>query len=258
MVHKNRKYRKKVLDYWENDNVESMYDKILLNLEIYEISRKIPKDSKILDAGCGEGEGTLVYSSIEGSLIHAADFSETRLKKLAKRLAGKNNVELKKVDFLGKIDLDFDYDVIISQRFMINLMSWDLQKKVIIELMRRIKPQGRFVMLEGSEKGVQELNELRSFFGLEPIDVKWHNKFFNDEKLIYFMDKHGFEIIEHNGFGIYFLLTRGLRPYFDKDLYWDCEFNKIAAKQELWNHLKLDDARFSRLKLWVFKNSNIT
>ena len=95
-------------------------------------------------------------------------------------------------------------------------MSWDLQKKVIIELMRRIKPQGRFVMLEGSEKGVQELNELRSFFGLDPIDVKWHNKFFNDEKLIYFMGKHGFEIIEHNGFGIYFLLTRGLRPYFDK------------------------------------------
>ena len=68
-----------VLKYWNQDDVESMYDKNLLNLEIKLIKKRITEKSKILDAGCGEGEGTLEYSKIPGVKVHAVDFSETRL-----------------------------------------------------------------------------------------------------------------------------------------------------------------------------------
>ena len=45
-------HKKEVLEYWNRDDVESMYDKYLLKLEIELIRERILKNSKILDAGC--------------------------------------------------------------------------------------------------------------------------------------------------------------------------------------------------------------
>lgn len=248
MIHNN----KEVLEYWNKDEVESMYDKNLINLEIKLIRHNIKNNSKILDAGCGEGEGTLVYADIPGATLHAVDFSETRLEKAKKRLGDKKNVFFKKVDFLGKYELDKDYDFIVSQRFLINLMEWDLQKKVLTDLMGMLKSGGRLLMLEGSIDGVEELNLFRKIFKMNSIDVKWHNLFFNDKELIGFMESSGFKLISVDGLGEYFMLTRGVRPFFDNDLNWDCEFNDIATSEEIRNLLNLK-GRLSRLKLWVFE-----
>ena len=243
---------KKILEYWNEDAVESMYDKHLISNEIDIIERYIPQNSKVLDAGCGEGEGSVRYCSIEGVKLHAVDFSETRLQKAAAKLAGINNVEFKEIDFLGEYALDNDYDVIISQRFMINLMEWDLQKKVILDFMSLLKPCGRLIMLEGSNQGVNELNDLRTIFGLDPIEIKWHNLFFDDHRLVSFMADNSFRLLTSEGLGTYFFLTRGIRPYFDKDLNWDSDFNQLAASTKLRELIGFDNTKFSRLKLWVF------
>lgn len=243
---------KEVLEYWNQDDVESMYDKNLLNLEIRLIKKRITEKSKILDAGCGEGEGTLEYSKLPGVKIHAVDFSETRLKKAAKRLSKKSRVTLKKVDFLGTYSLDKDYDFIISQRFLINLMEWKLQQKVILDFKSMLRMGGELIMLEGSIEGVERLNNLREEFGLNPIPVKWHNLFFDDHVLVNFMKKNNFILVEEDGLGEYFMLTRGLRPYFEKELNWNSKFNKIAGSPKIKDILKLGPI-CSRLKLWVFK-----
>ena len=242
----------RILEYWNDNGVESMYDKYLLNSEIDLIEKYIPINSKVLDAGCGEGEGSLRYSSIEGTILHAADFSDTRLQKAASNLSDRNNVEFKKIDFLGNYSLDKDYDVIVSQRFLINLLEWELQKNVILDLMSLLKPGGRFIMLEGSVQGVNELNNLRKIFGLSPIEIKWHNTFFNDDELISFMADNSYKLLDSEGLGIYFFMTRGIRPNFDRNLNWNSEFNRIAASTELNKTLGFDNNRFSRLKLWVF------
>lgn len=243
-----------VLEYWNKDQVESMYDKNLLKLEIGLIKKRLKKNSKILDAGCGEGEGTLEYSKIPGVKVHAVDFSETRLKKAAKRLSKYSNVTLKKVDFLGKYSLDRDYDTIISQRFLINLMGWKLQQKVLLDFKSMLKKGGKLILLEGSLEGVASLNKLRSAFGLKPIPVKWHNLFFDDQALINYIKKAGFIFIEEDGLGEYFMLTRGLRPYFEKELDWNSKFNKIASSSKIKGILRLGST-CSRLKLWVFEKS---
>ena len=139
--------------------------------------RRFPPGAKILDAGCGEGEVTLVYSSIPGTVVPAVDFSETRLRKAKGKLNGRENVLLKHVDFLGTYDLDSDYDAIVSQRFLINLVEWTLQQKVLLDLMSMLKTGGKLLMLEGSKHGVDSLNEFRVAWRLEPIPVKWHNLF---------------------------------------------------------------------------------
>ncbi|HEY2971161.1 MAG TPA: class I SAM-dependent methyltransferase [Pyrinomonadaceae bacterium] len=249
--------QEQVLEYWNNDEVESMYDKNLLKAEIDLIEQYIPPSAKILDAGCGEGEGTLAYAAVPGAVVHAVDFSETRLQKARSRLSGRENVIFKQVDFLGTYDLDSDYDVIISQRFLINLMEWSLQQKVLLDLTSRLKPGGRLLMLEGSRQGVDSLNEFRAAFGLEPLQVKWHNLFFDDCSLVDFMTRLGHDLVHESGLGAYFLLTRGIRPMLDKTLDWDCEFNRLAAAAKTDELLELG-ARFSRLKLWVFQKPPAT
>jgi len=248
MVHNN----KEVLEYWNNSEVESMYDKYLINAEINLIRSKISDGSKILDAGCGEGEGTLAYSHIKDIHIHAVDFSETRLLKAKKRLSHLPNIELSQIDFLSDYKLDEDFDFIVSQRFLINLMEWELQKKVILDLTKHLKKGGRLLMLEGSEEGVNQLNEFRKIFGLDPIGVKWHNLFFKNELLESFLASHNLKIVEKDGLGEYFLLTRGLRPYFEKDLQWENPFNEISANSNLRELLNLK-VNFSRLVLWVIE-----
>ena len=243
---------KKIMEYWNRDEVESMYDKNLLNAEIRLIKKRVTSNSKILDAGCGEGEGTIEYSKIPDSFVHAVDFSDKRLEKATERLKNVKNVLIQKVDFLGDYSLRNDYDYIVSQRFLINLMEWELQSKVILNLMSMLKPCGKLLMLEGSQQGVKELNDFRSLWGLEPISVKWHNLFFDDDKLKVFMNDKGFTLLEQDGLGSYFLLTRGIRPVLDKDLNWESKFNEIAAQSSIEDLLNIG-LKFSRLKLWVFQ-----
>lgn len=244
--------QKEVLDYWNDHAVESMYDKNLLTAEIRLLLKHIPEGAKILDAGCGEGEGTLAYSHVSGTLVHAADFSDTRLQKAIARLAERTNVVCKKVDFLGEYELDNDYDIVVSQRFLINLMEWSLQQQVLLNLVGMLKPGGRLLLLEGSQQGAASLNEFRAALGLDPIPVKWHNLFLDDHVLVNFLHEHGHKLLEEDGLGTYFLLTRGVRPLLDQGLNWDCEFNHLAAAERTGELLALGP-RFSRLKLWVFQ-----
>jgi SAM-dependent methyltransferase len=242
-----------ILAYWNNATVESMYDKHLLASEIRLIRRHLRPGCSILDAGCGEGEGTLEYSKLENVTVVAADFSDTRLKKAAARLKDRSNVELRKVDFLRQLPLDPVFDFVISQRFLINLTEWDLQKTALLNLMSCLVGGGRLLMLEGSTAGVAELNTLRKLFGLPAIPVKWHNRFFDDDQLLLFMREGGYEHVATEGLGAYLLLTRGIRPFFERDgVEWDCEFNALAASIDVDRCLQLG-SRFSRLKLWVFQ-----
>jgi len=235
--------------------VESMYDKHLLAAEIALIARRLRPHTRILDAGCGEGEGTRVYASLPGVIVHGADFSSTRLSKAESRLSGLDNVSLRNVDFLAdSLGLDGDYDFVVSQRFLINVTDWELQQRVLRKLIGLTRPGGRLIMLEGSVPGTEELDAFRALWGLPPIDVRWHNLFFDDTALIRFMESSGCRFVESDGLGSYFLLTRGLRPVFDKDLAWDSEFNRISAGAGVTDVFDLK-ARFSRLRLFTFEVS---
>src|SRR5258705_3218411 len=134
-----------VFDHWNDERVESMYDKHLLGLEIASIKQRIPDGSRILDAGCGEGEGTVVYSDIPDVRMEGADFSPTRLQKAAERIGRRQNVSLKLMDFLEPCTLDADYDVIVSQRFLIHLADWRQQSEVIRLLVSLLRPVGRLI-----------------------------------------------------------------------------------------------------------------
>jgi ubiquinone/menaquinone biosynthesis C-methylase UbiE len=240
-----------VFDHWNDERVESMYDKHLLGLEIASIKQRIPAGSRILDAGCGEGEGTAVYSDIPGVRMEGADFSPTRLKKAAERIGQRQNVSLKRMDFLEPCTLDGDYDVIVSQRFLINLADWRQQSEVIVRLVSLLRPGGRLIVLEGSQQGTNSLNQWRATWNLSPIPIKWHNQFLDDAALVALMRANGCRLEDLTGFGSYFLLTRGIRPALSDNLSADSDFNRVAASCPVQELLGFRE-EFSRLKLWVF------
>ena len=177
---------------------------------------------------------------IPGICIHAADFSKLRLRKASRRLAKRQNVEIKNIDFLHEHPLlDKNYDVILCQRFLINLADWGLQKKVLLRLIRLLRPKGRLILLEGSRQGTAELDHWRNLIGLKNIPVRWHNLFLNDSRLENFLRKNGLKLLVKDGLGCYFLLTRGIRPYFTNRLNWKCAFNRIAASLKAPRSLNL-------------------
>jgi ubiquinone/menaquinone biosynthesis C-methylase UbiE len=240
------------LEYWNRPDIESMYDKYLMNAEIQLILPHVKPNSKVLDAGCGEGEGTLAYSKVPGVRIYAYDFSKTRLTLARKRLADHDNVIFRQVDFLKEFGCDNGFDVVISQRFLINILDWNLQQIVILGLMAKLKDGGRLVLLEGSQQGAKFLNQFRSVLGLDPIEIRWHNLFLHDKKLVRFMSQKGFPLVVHDGLGAYFMLTRGVRPALSADLNWKCEFNRRASDLRL-NQMTGVAKKLSRTKLFVFQ-----
>jgi len=231
-----------------------MYDKHLLGIETRLIKQHIDGNSSILDAGCGEGEGTAEYAKIPGVSVTGVDFSEVRLQFAAERTRNMPNVRLLQMDLMNDIVPERQYDVIISQRFIINILDWDQQKQVIRRLTSFLGHNGKLILLEGSKDGVNQLNNLRAAFGLEAIPVKWHNLFFDDDALTAFCLDLKLRLAATNGMGTYFALTRAVRPAIENQTNWDCEFNRLAATDDARKHLNIDN-RFSRLKLWVFQKT---
>lgn len=228
----------KVHQYWEDLRNLSMPDKNIFQLEIKSI-KKLLGPGLLLDVGCGDGEATKEYARVKNLRAAGIDYSASRLKLARKNYPG---IKFITADLTKKLP-PAKYDYIVSQRFLINLESWAQQKQIIVKLKSCLKPRGKLILCEGSQQGTKALDEFRAKFKLAPISVRWHNVFLDDQKLI----KLGFKLA--GGFGGYFLLTRGIRPYFDQGLNWNCQFNRWAAKINLPNN-------FSRLKIWQYEAKN--
>jgi len=70
------------------------------------------------------------------------------------------------------------YDIIFTERCLINLMSWELQKKAINQIYKLLKKDGTFIMLEAFTDGLNNLNLARKALGLKNIEPAWHNNYF--------------------------------------------------------------------------------
>jgi SAM-dependent methyltransferase len=235
------------LSHWNDSCVESMYDKNLLRLETENLKQWIPEGSYICDVGCGEGEATLEYSQIPGVEILAVDNSPTRLHLAEDRLAGQVNVELLCYSVLDDFT-DERFDVVISQRLLVNLPSWKKQKKALKRLIKLLKPGGRLLLSEGSINGATALNDFRFQMGLPDIPVPEHNVFIDDEELTDFAWEKGLVLLDEDSLGAYYFLTRGVQPALTCDFRWDSEFNKLSAGANV-----CDLERFSRIKQWCFQ-----
>jgi ubiquinone/menaquinone biosynthesis C-methylase UbiE len=103
------------------------------------------------------------------------------------------------------------FDVVISERCLINLMSWEEQQKAMCEIKRVLKKGGRYLMIEGTSGGLDKLNNMRESYGLHRIEKHWHNLLFDDDMLMTFLKKH-FNNKEIISLGTYYFISRVVHP----------------------------------------------
>jgi len=193
--------------YWEDKKTISIIDVNLHRLEMDLVLKHLSENMIIADIGSGNGEATLEYAKCVNQCF-GIERSEN-MRRLANEnldVRSVNNIEFCEGDVLTLTD-DNKYDAVITQRVLINLPSWENQKQAIDNIFKSLKKGGLYIMIENTWDGQNQMNEYRQKVNLKPIELHWHNQYLDYDLLIDSM-KDKFELIERQGFNLYYFLTR--------------------------------------------------
>ena len=151
----------------------------------------LPKIIKILEVGCGNGYLMSILSSKYcGESFYAIEYCDELLNIARKR--NLNNVKF----FQGNCkNLKFKnefFDIVITERVIINLLSNEDQMLCIREIHRVLKRGGFYIMIESFKEPLQSLNEARKELCLEEISQPYHNLYI-DDIVFNFIRSIGFE-----------------------------------------------------------------
>ncbi|MBI21954.1 MAG: hypothetical protein CL780_06885 [Chloroflexi bacterium] len=229
---------------------EKLPDKLQHQLEVNSLITQISKSDIVLDAGCGSGFSSRQISRICSEIV-GIDFAKELIKK-ANSLDKPSNVDFQFGDITNLKFVDNNFDKVITQRVLINLVNEENQLIAVEEIHRVLKEKGLFLMLETNSQAIQNLNDARANFNLDPIIPPWHNKVI-DESTFFPKIKHLFDLVDEVNLGNYFLITRLIHPLlvFPEKPSYDNEINQIAfniAEKEV--SFAKD---FSQAKLYVLQ-----
>lgn len=216
------------LEYEERDATDpyaTSRDYNARELEILAIKRALGGPGRVLDLGCGNGYTLLALGSeLEGFDLTGIDFSPNLIDG-AHRLREAHMGELKSMPRFVEGDAiahlaetaDASLDYVISERFVQNMPSRDVQLQVLGEIHRVLRPGGRLLMCEGSATGFDALNGIRAALGLSVIPATSAENVsairFDDAEIErYAVDELGFDLVDKNGFSTFFLIARVLHP----------------------------------------------
>jgi ubiquinone/menaquinone biosynthesis C-methylase UbiE len=145
---------------------------------------------KVLDAGCGNGVAAIELARRFEVDITAIDYAAEMVGAASQTaamepLVGTIQFREGDVTHLSDLarDLPRDFDLIYTERVIINLPDWETQKKAIAELTGLLRVGGVYAMLENSQDGLDKINALREQVGLQPVVAPWHNRYLKDSEL---------------------------------------------------------------------------
>lgn len=253
--------------YWEKNATQyktshsvSWGDANMIQLEIKNILNYIEDGDYVLDAGCSNGYSTFAIASARNIKVKAFDYSKKSIKYAI--YAQQERDEKKKIKFYhGNIlnidEYDNTFDKVYTIRVIINLLSWNLQKRAIQEMYRILKPNGLFLMSEAFMGSLRNLNKLRALANLSPLTVHDFNLYLEERKTEKFLQKY-FDIVEVKKFSsIYYVASRFLRYLTmtkqDKDTYINDINNFFASFPETEN-----SGDFGIQKLYVLRKRSIS
>jgi SAM-dependent methyltransferase len=146
---------------------------------------------------------------------------------------------------------DGSFDLVYTQRCLINLPTWEQQHAAIDAIAERLTPRGRFLMCEHSQNGLDAINALRQKWDRPAIQPPWHNRYFRDGELATITSLRLLNCIPFSA--TYYFLSRvlndklaeaeGLEPAYD------AKINQLALR------LSADcvDPGFAQGRLWVWE-----
>ena len=211
-------------------------DRNMIKKETDNIRNYIKNGDLILDAGCSNGFSTFEIARGKRIKVRAFDYSPLSIRMAQKGQAKKDPA--KKITFyqcniLNIDEKDRTFDAAYTIRVLINLPSWKLQKKAILEIHRALKPGGLYLLSEAFLGGMKNINALRASAGMKPLTTHKFNLYIQERRLEQFIKKY-FNLVRISRFSsIYYVGSRFVRyltmKKADKDSY-DNEINNMFAK----------------------------
>jgi ubiquinone/menaquinone biosynthesis C-methylase UbiE len=195
---------------------------------------------RILGIGCGNGYTDIRIAKVLKAEIVGIDFSEQMIcgAEYLKE-SFKDQMLSTPIFQLGDVRKlnwnDGFFDIVISERCLLNLPDRDTQYHVITEVHRVLKKGGIYIMVEGTRSGLRRLNKLRLKVGLEPIPDRGEDNIsslkFEEEEIEEFLSKY-FKIIKKQHFGMYYLISRVVHPLLvsPNQPKFDAKINEVARK----------------------------
>jgi ubiquinone/menaquinone biosynthesis C-methylase UbiE len=178
-----------------------------LQRRLQALSVALDRPLEVLEVGCGNGINCLELArSFPGWTFHGVDYvpemvaaaEESRglspAPSMLRFLVG-NAVEVDRVDGLLT-----QYDVVFTDRCLINLASTTLQMQAIHSMSAKIRPSGYLVMIENSLRTYATQNRYRMALDLEARTPAAFNHFFNEDEMLPHLDESGLTLVDVEDF----------------------------------------------------------
>jgi SAM-dependent methyltransferase len=165
-------------------------------LEIDALTRRISNlidhsnSALVLEAGCGNGSNCLELAKRFPKLtFHGFDFVPSMVASASDRAKSEaldDRVQFFESDVLdlgSNTLLESHYQIVFTDRCLINLNTLDLQRNAISALAGRVAPDGHLLMIENSQQTYDNQNRCRTLLGLEPRKPADFNYFFVEDQI---------------------------------------------------------------------------
>lgn len=188
---------KEIRKYWDeramNGDSATTDDIHLRELEVFSINQVIKEieigSGRLLDIGCGDGDSTLkIAVAAPKARCLGIDYSENMIQVAKERLDVqpelKDRVSFALGDVIDLRPIPSDFDIVLSDRCLINLGSVKSQSDAIAQIAGHVKHGGYFVAIENFIEGHDNLNKARKAVGLPELPVRWHNLYFRENEFV--------------------------------------------------------------------------
>jgi len=229
----------KIRDFWNSRAGMGKWagtnDIIAKQLEIKTIASYAQDGFQILDFGCGNGITAIEIARQSDAQILGIDYAKEMILAAESLIKGqilKGDVKFQVGDVESLNHLDQNFDLIYTERMLINLSDWPTQKEAILCLTKLLKPNGQYVMCENSQEGLNAINLLRAQAGLEEVIPPWHNRYLRDAE-INTLKIPGIKLVEINHYSsTYYLISRVVNAWLAKQEgnapSYDASINQLA------------------------------
>jgi len=246
-----------VLSFWNTraqlQEKAGSNDLVAKSIEIEALSKFFRDGLDVMEFGCGNGITALEMARRYDITLQAYDFSAEMVKaaqQLAASIGCTDKVTFATGDITHPPAIEKTFDLIFTERMIINLANWELQQSAIRTLCSHLKPGGKLLLLENSSTGLEKINELRVAAGLKAITAPWHNIYLDDEQVAK-LDIEGCELTQVVPYSAtYYFLSRVVNAWLadqeGKEPQYDAPVNKLAlALPAIGDH--------AQGKIWVFE-----
>jgi ubiquinone/menaquinone biosynthesis C-methylase UbiE len=176
-----------------------------LSRALANIEKSSGKQLKILEVGCGNGQNCL-------NLLDPHPLASfTGIDFIAEMIGAANSVKTERgipderltfqVGNVLELSLPQEsYDVVFTDRCLINLNTDARQQHAIASLARILKPGGHLLMIENSQQTYDAQNQARELVGLSKRTPADFNHFLDETTLMPFLPSAGLELLDTEDF----------------------------------------------------------